>query len=34
MDQNEQELKMQNGGNRKLNWFSINNIKNAFKALK
>lgn len=34
INQNEQELRMVNGGNRKLNWFSVNNIKNAFKALK
>ena len=34
VNKNEQEFKMLNGGHRKLNWFSISNIKNAFKALK
>ncbi len=34
MDKSEQEFKMVNGGHRKLNWFSINNIKNVVKTLK
>ena len=34
MNKNEQEFRVLNGGHRKLNWFSINNVKNAFKALK
>ena len=34
VSQNEQEFRMLNGGHRKLNWFSISNIKNAFKTLK
>ena len=34
IDKNEQELRMLNAGHRKLNWFSINNIKNTFKTLK
>ena len=33
-NKNDQNLKMVNGGHRKLNWFSINNVRNAIKALK
>lgn len=34
VDRSEQKLRMVNGNHRKINWFSINNVKNVVKALK
>jgi hypothetical protein len=34
VNKSEEKLRMMNGSNWKLNWFSISNVKNAIKALK